>query len=423
MRTTSQRATPVRWWMLLILSLCIVELTLNWFNIAAAFPPLGQQFHLQIPQLAVLIALFIAGYAVLHIPAGLLAYRIGLKNTLLLGLLLESLGSIATAFAPSYGWLQVLRFLTGAGGSFVIGSALAMVTSWFRGRELALAMGIAGGCAFTLGQALGIFCWLGVIQATGWSTALIIGGVSGLVVCVLALIFLRVPSEEAERLASGDFSWSAVGRVLGNRDLWFLGLSFFGTYGVGLTAAQLLTTYVGVVYHLPEAIGGLMSLVLVLMAIPGSLIGGYFADRVRSLKSVIVLPWVIMGLTFIIFPFLGVAGVWMMVLIVGACQIAGFAAWTAAPGHYRDRLFPEDIATAEGLMLTIAGIGGFIIPVFFGQIASGGFTGAWIFAGIVSIVFALIGFAAREPLKVGASANLESVSIAAAASQKADATL
>src|SRR5438132_4062313 len=87
MRTTSQRATPVRWWMLLILSLGIVELTLNWFNIAAAFPDVGQQFHLQIPQVAVLISLFIAGYAIFHIPAGLLAYRIGLKNTLLLGLL------------------------------------------------------------------------------------------------------------------------------------------------------------------------------------------------------------------------------------------------------------------------------------------------------------------------------------------------
>jgi MFS family permease len=408
--------------MLLILSLSIVELTLNWFNIAAAFPALGQQFQLQIPQLAVLISVFIAGYAILHIPAGLLAYRVGLKNTLLLGLFLESLGGIATAFAPGYGWLQVLRFLTGAGGSFVIGAALAMVTSWFRGRELALAMGIAGGAAFTLGQGLGIFAWIGVIQATGWPVALVIGGASGLVVCVLALIFLHAPGEEAERLASGDFSWAAVSRVLGNRDLWFLGLSFFGTYGAGLTTAQLLTIYVGVVYHLPASIGGLMSAVLVLMAIPGSIIGGYLADRTRSLKRVIIIPWLIMGLTFVMFPFLGLAGVWLMVLIVGASQIAGFAAWTAAPGHYRDRIFPEDVATAEGLMLTLAGIGGFIVPVIFGIIVgSSGFTGAWIFAGIMSIVFALIGFAAREPLKVGAPAPQENVHTPA--SQRADAAL
>jgi nitrate/nitrite transporter NarK len=251
---------------------------------------------------------------------------------------------------------------------------------------------------------------------------LIIGGISGLVVFVLSLLFLRVPGEEAERLAARDFSWSAVGRVLGNHDLWFLGLSFFGTYGAGLTAAQLLTIYVGVIYHLPASVGGLMSLVLVLMAIPGSILGGYLADHAKSLKRVIVIPWLIMGLTFVIFPFLGLAGVWLMVLIVGASQIAGFAAWTAAPGHYRDRIFPEDVATAEGLMLTLAGIGGFIVPVFFGIIVgSSGFTGAWIFVGIVSIVFALIGFAAREPLSVEVMVPSENVNVPA--NQRADATL
>lgn len=423
MKTVSQRATPVRWWMLLILSLSIVELTLNWFNIAAAFPEVGQQFRLQIPQVAVLISLFIAGYALFHIPAGLLAYRIGLKNTLLIGLLLESLGSIATAFAPSYGWLELLRFLTGAGGSFIIGSGLALVTSWFRGRELALAMGIAGGCAFTLGQALGISAWIGVIQATGWQTSLMISGVSGLVVTALSLLFLRVPNEEAEQLAAGDFSWSAVGRVLGNRDLWFLGLSFFGTYGAGLTAAQLLTTYVGVVYHLPASLGGLMSAVLVLMAIPGSLIGGYLADHTKNLKRVIVIPWIIMGFTFIIFPFLGITGVWIMVVIAGAAQLAGFAAWTACPGHYKDRIRPEDVATAEGLMLTLAGIGGFIVPIFFGQIATGGFTWAWVFAGVVSIVFALIGFAAREPLSANTAETDGNAKEVPATGQNADALL
>src|SRR6516225_1716486 len=100
--SVSQRGTSMRWWMLLLISLGIIELTLNWFNVAAAFPALGQQFHLQIPQLTALISLFIAGYAIFHIPAGMLAYRIGVKNTLLFGLLVESLAGIACAFAPSF---------------------------------------------------------------------------------------------------------------------------------------------------------------------------------------------------------------------------------------------------------------------------------------------------------------------------------
>ncbi len=97
--------------MLVILSLGFVQLTLNWFDIAAAFPAVGQQFGLQIPQLALLISLFLAGYGIFHIPTGFLAYRFGLRNILLAGILLESLGGIATAFAPNYAWLVILRII------------------------------------------------------------------------------------------------------------------------------------------------------------------------------------------------------------------------------------------------------------------------------------------------------------------------
>lgn len=405
MNIASQKDVSSRWWMLLLLSLSLLAMTLNWFDISAAFPELGQQFHLTISQLSNLIALFILGFAIFHIPAGMLAYRIGVKNTLLIGLLLEGLGGIACAFAPNYAVLAILRFLTGVGGSFIIGMALSLVTSWFRGRELALAMGLSGGVAFTLGEAIALFGWVGVIQATNWSVAILIGGVISLIIFVLCLLFLRVPAHEAQQLAAGEFSWKAMRRVLGNRDLWLVGLSFFGVYGAGLTTAQLLTTYLGISYHLSPGAGGLISAVYVLMAIPGSIIGGIVGDRTKSLRTVFIIPWIIFGLVLALFSFLGFTGVWVMVLVAGTCQITGFSAWTAAPGHYSDRVFPQDVATAEGLLLTISGLGGFVIPVIFGIIAgSSGFGAAFLLGGAISLIFALIGFAAREPKKVSTTA-------------------
>lgn len=224
MRTTSQRATPMRWWMLLILSLGFVAFTLNWFDVAAAFPALGQQFQLQIPQLALLISLFIAGYGIFHIPTGFLTYRFGLRNVLLAGLLIEALGAIASAFAPSYAWLGILRIITGIGGSLFVGCGFSLVTSWFRGRELALAMGIATGGAFTLGVALGLFVWVSVVQASGWSIVLAIGGAIGLLAFLVSLIFLRVPSytfflTRSALGAEGEFSFYSCRTSTGTR-LW-----------------------------------------------------------------------------------------------------------------------------------------------------------------------------------------------------------
>ena len=403
MKTVAQRATPLRWWMLLILSLGFVSLTLNWFDIASAFPALAQQFHLQIPQVALLISLFIVGYGIFHIPTGFLAYRFGLRNILLLGLFIESLGAFASAFAPSYGWLGILRIITGIGASLFVGCGFAMVTSWFRGRELALAMGIATGGAFTLGVALGLFVWVGIVQAVGWSTALAIGGVIGLFTFLISLFFLRVPSEEREQLAAGHFNWAPIGRVLGNRDLWLLGLCFLGLYGTGFTLAQLLNIYVPAVYHVSEATSGLMAAVFTLAAIPGSIYGGYLFDRVkRRAKLVIVLPFLLAGLGFILFPFVNLAGAWVMMLVLGGIPYIGFSGWAAAPGRYKDRVRPEDVATADGLLLTLAAVGGVLVPILFGQIAAGnGFAVAWICAGAISSIFALVGFAVRsEPLAV-----------------------
>lgn len=293
-----------------------------------------------------------------------------------------------------------------------------MVTSWFRGRELALAMGIAAGGAFTLGVTLGLFVWVGVLEAVGWSTALAIGGVAGLLVFLLSLIFLRVPNDEKAQLAAGNFSWVAVGRVLGNRDLWVLGLSFLGLYGAGFTMAQLLNTYVPLVYHVPETTSGLMAAVFTLSSIPGSIIGGYIFDRAKRGKFVIIIPWLLAGLGFIIFPFVSLGGLWVMMILLGGIPYIGFSGWAASPGRYKDRVLPEDVATENGLLLTLAAVGGFLVPIVFGQIAAGnGFGAAWIFCGIVSFVFALIGFAAREPQPAGSPA-----SIPMQVSQQADAT-
>lgn len=78
-----------RWTMLTIISLGFFSLTLNWFNIAPAFPLIAADLHVDLPRLALLISLFLAGYGIAHIPGRLLATRVGMRATLVLGVLLE----------------------------------------------------------------------------------------------------------------------------------------------------------------------------------------------------------------------------------------------------------------------------------------------------------------------------------------------
>ena len=64
---------PVRWGMLAVISLGIIALTLNWFDVATAFPLIGAQFGVGLGPLSFLISLYIVGYGLSHIPGGMLA--------------------------------------------------------------------------------------------------------------------------------------------------------------------------------------------------------------------------------------------------------------------------------------------------------------------------------------------------------------
>ena len=101
---------PARWGMLTVISLGILALTLNWFAVATAFPLIGAQFHVGLGPLSLLISLYIVGYGLTHIPGGMLATAIGMKKTLVLGLLVQGLAGVcpgcrtATPSSLSSGW-------------------------------------------------------------------------------------------------------------------------------------------------------------------------------------------------------------------------------------------------------------------------------------------------------------------------------
>src|SRR5271166_5349067 len=134
-----------RWPMLAVLSLGIVALTLNWFDVATAFPLIGAEFNVGLGSLSFLISLYIVGYGLSHIPGGMLATRIGMKRTLVLGLSIQGLAGIMSGLSYNYTELGVFRVVSGVGGSVLVAVGTAAMVVWFRDKEVTLALGITGG--------------------------------------------------------------------------------------------------------------------------------------------------------------------------------------------------------------------------------------------------------------------------------------
>jgi MFS transporter, ACS family, D-galactonate transporter len=385
----------IRWGMLAVISLGVMALTLNWFDVATAFPLIGADFHAGLGSLSLLISLYIVGYGLSHIPGGMLATRIGMKRTIILGLAVQGTAGVMSGLSVNYPELALFRVISGIGGAVFVAVGMAAMTIWFRNHEVTLALGITGGAAFSAGAAIALYVWIFVQRATGWHTSLVLAGVFELVVTVLTLAAFSMPCG-AQEFGGAKFERAALRASLASRDLWVYGTALLGGYGAYFTTSQLFTEYATQDRHLSTFSGGLLSALILLAGVPGSLLGGYWADRSKNLRLFVVGPLIVVALLLALIPAVPDAALWVLGIGIGFFMIFGFAAWLAVPARVCG-IEHAYIGTATGLMLTLAAIGGFFIPIIFGHLVThAGFTMGWIFLAIVSIVFAILGLIGRN---------------------------
>jgi nitrate/nitrite transporter NarK len=388
--------------MLAVVSAGFIALTLNWFDVAAAFPLIGAEFKVGLGSLSYLISLYIVAYGLAHVPGGMLATAIGMKKTLVIGLLVQGVAGVMSGLSYSYTELAWFRLLSGIGGSIFIAVAFAAVIVWFQDRHVTLALGISGGAAFSAGAAFALYVWIYLQRATSWHTSLLLAGVFELVVALATLLWFRTP-EDVPALAGARFERAALKASVVSRDLWVYGIALLGAYGAYFTASQLFTEYAILERHFDASKGGLLSSMIALAGVPASVAGGYWADRSRNLRAFVVGSLLAVAGLLALIPVVSTAWLWVLGIGIGFFLIFGFAAWSAVPARV-SRIKHEYVGTATGLMLTLAAVGGFFVPIIFGHIVPHtSFNTGWRFLAIVSAAFALVGVFGRNPARAAAA--------------------
>ena len=391
--------SPYRWPMLAVVSLGIVALTLNWFDVATAFPLIGAEFKVGLGPLSLLISLYIVGYGLTHIPGGVLATKIGMKRALVLGLLVQGAAGVMSGLSHSYVELAICRIASGVGGSVFVAMTAASMVVWFREKEVTFALGVTGGAAFSAGAALALYVWLYVQRVAGWHTSMVLGGVFELLVAVVTVAAFRLP-EGSHSLGGLKFDRAALRSALMTRDLWVYGIALLGGYGAYFTTSQLFSQYVTTDRHFDPSAGGLLSALILLAGIPGSVLGGHLADRSTNLRMFVVGPLVTVAALLALIPVAPNILLWPLGIGIGFFLIFGFAAWLAVPSRVSN-IRAEHIGSAIGLMLTLAAIGGFFIPIIFGHLVPRTSYGAgWVFLAVVSAALALVGLKGGNPVTV-----------------------
>jgi predicted MFS family arabinose efflux permease len=215
---------------LLVLACAIVFVdTVFYAAITPLLPHFEDEFGLSKSAAGVLAAAYPAGTFAGAIPGGYLAARAGVRATVLLGLALMVVSSLAFAFADSIVVLDCARFVQGIGGAASWAGALAWVASAAprdrRGEMIGTTMGAAVAGAL-VGPALGTLADVVGIAPTFCGVA-----VAGMLLGAWAL---RTPPAEPEGTSSPRELLAALrdGRVAAG--MWLIAVPglLFGTIGV-----------------------------------------------------------------------------------------------------------------------------------------------------------------------------------------------
>ncbi len=356
----------------------------NWYNVGAVLPLIGTHLGASTFQLGIVLGAFLAGAGLFQLPAGLAALRWGNRTVSLLALVLMGTFSLASAFAPSWWVLAILRFGAGGGAAFFFAPALGLMTSYFPAGSRGPVIGLFNS-GFSIGSGAGLFAGALVGVAYGWPSALAIGGIALLGMAVIGPLTLprsrivRVHRPLVELL-------TAARQVLRSRSIWALSVGTSGLWAAYYVAAQYFVNFAYAAHpNWSLALAAAVPTVMIIFEIPGGPIGGWLGERSHQMRRVLLAWGVVAGLGIFLIPLLPLAGLVGLFAFLGFSDGVIFAVLYLIPS-YLPESHGESLALGLAVVNSIQIFLGSALSVAFGYIAGEvGYGVAWAFAGAISL--------------------------------------
>lgn len=264
------------------------------FVIMGLLPEVAQDLGVTIPQAGHVISAYALGVVVGAPVLAVLAATWGRRALLVALMLVFAVGNFASAAAPGYAWLNVLRFAAGMPHGTYFGVAALVAAGLAAPGQRARAIGLVM-TGLTLATLLGVplAAWLG--QLFGWRAAFVLVGAMALLAA--ALIHREVPAMAAPPGASPLRELGA----LRNKQVWLtLGIGAIGFGGLFAVFSYVKPTMIEVA-GLPLAGVPVVLALFGLGMVVGNVLGSRLADRALMPTVGGMLVWSIVVLVAYVF--------------------------------------------------------------------------------------------------------------------------
>ncbi len=318
-------------------------------------------------------------YALMQLPAGLLADSWGPRKSITTFFMVAFAGSIILGWAPSVFWAILGRTLVGLGVSMLFVPTMKILAEWFRKNEFAnmtgilVAMGGVGSLTATSPLAY-------LSKAVGWRYSFIIVGLVTLALSLLLWLIVRdrpavmnwpSPLENTKIEQSSIGLWEGIKKVLGYWPFWPLAIWFFFGCAVFFAFIGLWGgPYLMQVYGLTKPQAGNILMMSAIGMVMGSPLLSFLSNRIfKARKPLLVIASLITLSITSILAFhtdgLSIPVLYLLCFFMGvftnAIVVIGFTSIK--------ELFPVQIAgTSTGLVNLFPFLGGAILQPFMGYL-------------------------------------------------------
>lgn len=347
---------------------------------------------------------------------GIIIDKIGTRRASLLFSSLVVLGATIVALANNMTMIYVGRLIFGMGSESLVVAQSAILARWFKGKELALAFGIALtlsrlGTIFSFNLEASIAKRFNSFRAALWAAVIftVLSLLSNVVYVIMdkhgekVLNLKEEGAEEKIRLRDiKEFPkayWYVVLLCVTFYSAIFpftsLSTDFFHTkWGLPMTLTAAAAGFFGHIKNffigIYRTAGGITSIIMIASAVLAPIFGG-MVDRIGRRASIMILGSLMMIPTYLLMGFTNIYPAWPMIFLGLAFSLVPAAMWPAVPLIVKE----ERVGTAFGLMTMIQNIGLMLFPYLNGRLrdVTHTYTASMVmFAslGFVGLIFAIL---------------------------------
>ena len=375
-------------------NIIIIAIILNFCTWAFLFvtPPMGTvlsaNLHISHFQTSLLFSAPILMIAIVAIPAGIIADKIGLKRAIGIGAIIACIGAVLRGTASTYSGLLIFSLIFGFGMGWTFANLPKLARSCSSSQQTSFVMGIINGFGLLagIGTALAITVPLIYPLTNSYQGVFYIWSVPLLVATFLWWIVVREPPCPSAEIESEPIG-SVVGLkdVLKDKTLWLLAFILLLHNIFFYTWSGWLPTYL-LQKGASLGLSGLLTSVMLWVGVPTVILVPMLFSRTNISKRLLI--WV----PSLIFAFLAIwilyasgLSIWIIMAVAGIINILRFNTLLSLPVEIMPK---EHAGVAGGVVVAIGYIGAVIGPSMSGQILD--ITGSFQIVFIILAVLSLI---------------------------------